>query len=140
MAPLRTRSMMAPPEANPMNPLILLPLLVLTLPLPARAQLAADSEVSAHRPLNLSLPRDLTRPPAVSFGTDAPRDPVADNLRAAQVSGGPGRIPYGSGYEARQRGAGHENGAAPRSVPSGSGHGSGMRSGSGGRGGMGRGR
>lgn len=122
-----------------MKPSTLLPLLALLLPFSAGAQTAGDSEAAAHRPLNLSLPRDLTRTPTVSFGTDAGRDPVADNLRAAQVSGGPGRIPYGSGYEARQRGTANR-GEAPGS------HGAGTRSagagggGGGGRGGMGRGR
>lgn len=118
-----------------MKPTILLPLLALLLPFPAGAQTADDSEAAAHRPLNLSLPRDLTRTPALSFGASAGQNPVADNLRAAQVSGGPGRIPYGSGYEARQRGGANRGDAVPAPGT----HGGGSRSG-GGRGGMGRGR
>lgn len=121
-----------------MKPTILLSLLALLLPFPAGAQTADDSEAATHRPLNLSLPRDLTRTPAISFGASAGQDPVADNLRPAQVSGGPGRIPYGSGYEARQRGAANRGDAV--SAPGTHSNGSRSGSGGGGRGGMGRGR
>jgi hypothetical protein len=120
---------------------IFLPLCALGI-LPALAQSAPEAVESTARPLNLSLPRDVARSPAVSFDTAAPRDPVTDNLRSAQVRGGPERLPYGSGYEARRQGmAGREAGAASGGASSGSGHG-GLRGGGGGggRGGMGRGR
>lgn len=142
MAPLRMPRMMASPQANTMKPVhFLLPLSWICL-LPVQAQTAPDAGSPVARPLNLSLPRDLTRSPAVTFGADAPGDPVANNLQAAQVAGGPGRMPYGSGYEARRRGtASPEDGAAMRGAAPGS-HSGGLRGGrgGGGRGGMGRGR
>jgi hypothetical protein len=119
----------------------LLPLSLMCL-LPVQAQTTPDAGGPVARPLNLSLPRDLTRSPTVTFGADASRDPVANNLQAAQIAGGPGRMPYGSGYEARRRGTPNpEDGTAMRGAAPGS-H-SGSRpggSGGGGRGGMGRGR
>lgn len=111
-------------------------LLLLTLAAPATwAQTAAESDATA-RPLNLSLPRD-----AVWSSTVRP-DPVAAERSHGAAAGLPdfgarsnggqrGRMPYGSGYEARQRDAsGSGSGQA----------GSGGERGSGGGGGRGMGR
>lgn len=59
------------------------------------------------RPLNLSLPRDVLTP-SQSMGR-LEDDLVARNLRSGQTEIRPGNghrggMPYGSGYEARQRG------------------------------------
>lgn len=116
-------------------------LLLLSLAAPASwAQTAAESDVTA-RPLNLSLPRD-----AVWSSTVRP-DPVAAERSHGAAAGLPdfdarsnggqgqrGRMPYGSGYEARQRDA-----SGSGSSQAGSGGGRGGSGGGGGRG-MGRGR
>ncbi|MEW6513207.1 MAG: hypothetical protein AB1443_04310 [Pseudomonadota bacterium] len=94
----------------------------------------------AHRPLNLSLPRDVLGQSSMVIRNDAD-ETAARNLRQE----GEAREKrtthqrYGTGYEARQRGM---------TAESSSGHGGGMGSatgggagmGGGGRGGMGRGR
>jgi len=117
-------------------------LLLLTLAAPATwAQTAVEPDATA-RPLNLSLPRD-----AVWSSTVRP-DPVAAERShgdasalpemGARSNGGPGqrgRMPYGSGYEARQRDA-----SASGSGQAGSGGGRGGSGGGGGGRGMGRGR
>lgn len=108
-----------------------LPLMLLALTSPVLGQTAPATDVVTPQPLNLSLPRDMTRSTSPPFGGDAADDPIERNLRSTQVTGGKGaeRLPYGSGYEARQRGA-----------ASGNGGGAGRSGGGGGRGGMGRGR
>lgn len=106
-----------------------LPLLAAVLPaVPAWADDAAAEPLQ--RPLNLSLPRETRPLPNVTFDNSGV-DPVERNLRATQIRDGRNveRLPYGSGYEARQRG--------------GAGQGAGQGAGGGGgrgRGGMGRGR
>lgn len=119
----------------------LLPFSLMCL-LPAQAQTVPDTGVSVARPLNLSLPRDLTRSPTVSFGVDAARDPVAKNLQAAQVEGGPDRMPYGSGYETRRRGTANQEAGNPMRGSATGGNSGSLRDGGtgGGRRGMGRGR
>lgn len=114
--------------------------LLLMLTAPVRAQTVPDAG-AASRPLNLSLPRDLARPPAMPSGMEAAQDPVEQNLRPAQVDGrqASSRMPYGSGYEARQRGsAGAGDSASGIRGSNGGGYGGGKQGG--GRGGMGRGR
>lgn len=94
------------------------------------------------RPLNLSLPRAATDTPLAPFGQDGSAeaiDPVERNLRAAQVRGSATRLPYGSGYEARQRGAADGGDAAASGPPHNGSRSAGGRGGSMG-GGRGRGR
>jgi hypothetical protein len=108
-------------------------LLLLALSAPISAQQAEDPP---RRPLNLSLPRDAVwssplRPdvqPAEPARGDAPGLP---DLGSRPGAGG--RMPYGSGYEARQRG-----GAGDGSGQHGAGSGGGGRQGGAGHG-MGRG-
>lgn len=64
-------------------------------------------EPARDRPLNLSLPRDAFNPSQSMGRVDD--DLVARNLRSGQAEPRPGYghrggMPYGSGYEARQRG------------------------------------
>lgn len=127
-----------------------LSLLVAAVPVaPAWADAAADAP--PQRPLNLTLPREVRQLPSITFdGVSA--DPVARNLSTTQVRDGrsDARLPYGSGYEARQRDVGQGArtdgtgyGAGQRSGGSGAGTGSspaGATGGGKGRGGMGRGR
>jgi hypothetical protein len=82
------------------------------------------------RPLNLSLPRDvLAHPPA--FVRSETEDTATRNLRQEPAAGAKpaARHPYGTGYEARQRGTSSIGGAGGQAA-----------GGGGGRGGMGRGR
>jgi hypothetical protein len=118
-----------------------LQLCLLALTLPAWGQTPpVASEARTARPLNLSLPKDVIRSTPTPFMGDVADDTVARNLRPES-----GRLPYGSGYEARQResnsgaGAGWGNGDGGRGTGAGtgsSGRGSGA-SGSGGGGGRG---
>jgi len=96
----------------------------------AQAQETAPASEIGTKPLNLSLPRDAvwsttTRTLAAGEEARGYRDNTLPDL--GSVAGQRGRMPYGSGYEARQRGM--------------TGAGSGSQSGAGaGRRGMGRGR
>lgn len=118
----------------------ILQLLLLALTLPAWGQESpAAPAARTARPLNLSLPKDVIRSTPTPFMGEAADDTVARNLRPET-----GRLPYGSGYEARQRekksgdGAGWGNGEGGRSPGTGSGSGGGSSaSGSGGGGGRG---
>lgn len=117
-----------------------LQLLLLALTLPAWGQDSpAATEAPAARPLNLSLPKDVIRSTPVPFMGEVVDDTVARSLRPES-----GRLPYGSGYEARQRekksgdGAGWGNGERGRGSGAGSSGGGGSSaSGSGGGGGRG---
>lgn len=115
--------------------------LLLALVTSVRGQTVPDAD-TASRPLNLSLPHDLVHPPAMSSDAEAAHDPVEQNLRPAQVDGrrGASRMPYGSGYEARQRGSASADDSASgiRGSSTSGGYGGGKQGG--GRGGMGRGR
>jgi len=98
-----------------------------------------------HRPLNLSLPRDVLAQPATVIRNDAD-ETAARNLQQ-EDEGAEKRTThqrYGTGYEARQRGMAAESGSGFGSgmgAPMGSGAGAGNAGmGGGGRGGMGRGR
>jgi hypothetical protein len=116
------------------------PLLLLTLSVPLTWAQTASEQASASpqaaRPLNLSLPRDAVwsapvRPDAMTAGRshgDASGLPDL-GVRPDGGQGQRGRMPYGSGYEARQRDAAGGDGQA----------GAGGGRGGGGRG-MGRGR
>ena len=120
-------------------------LLLLTLSAPASwAQTAAESAAASpepSRPLNLSLPRDAVWSSTVRSDLPAAERPRGDasalpdmGARANGGQGQRGRMPYGSGYEARQR--------DPSGVGSGQGvgQGGGQGGGSGGGRGMGGGR
>lgn len=115
--------------------------LLLVLAAPVRGQTVPDTDAATSRPLNLSLPRDLVRPPAMPSGVEAAQDPVEQNLRPAQVDGrhGASRMPYGSGYEARQRGSAGAGDSVP-GIRGGNSGGYGGGTQGGGRGGIGRGR
>ncbi len=98
----------------------------------------------ARRPLNLSLPHDVMSKPGSVLLNDS-QDTATRNLR--QEDDGIGkraeRQPYGTGYEARQRGMSSESsssGFRGGGSVSGGGAGAGAGGGGGGRGGMGRGR
>lgn len=83
---------------------ILLPCL-LALAGPARADEHPDAEpAAAQRPLNLSLPRDVLHAPG--NGADAAERNAAhpQEMRATgNTAGGATGLPYGAGYEHRQR-------------------------------------
>ena len=108
--------------------------LLFLLALPAWGQSTPTSSGGAggeaHRPLNLSLPRDVLAQPATVIRNDADEN-VTRNLRQEDEGSDRRRTHqrYGTGYEARQRGG---------SMDSPMGGGGGM--GGGGRGGKGRGR
>ncbi len=93
----------------------------------------------ARRPLNLSLPRDVLTNPTAVIRTES-EDTATRNLRQEKEENGKRaeRQPYGTGYEARQRGmaSGSNSGFGGGGTVTGSGSGAG----GGGRGGMGRGR
>lgn len=121
-------------------------LLLLTLSAPASwAQTAAESAAASpepSRPLNLSLPRDAVWSSTVRSDPPAAERPHGDasalpdmGARASRGQGQRGRMPYGSGYEARQ---GDSSGGGSGQAGTGGGRGSG--GGSGGGRGMGRGR
>jgi hypothetical protein len=139
---------------------LLLPAVGLLLAAPVAAQPAGKAKVdeSGRRPLNLSLPREAVAPPSAVTQQD---QHLRDNLRAPsgsadgkdpaqpeEASGEPQRgqvpiPPYGTGYEARQRGfGGGFGGGSSGGFGGGSsgGFGGGAGGSSGGGGGMGRGR
>jgi len=95
----------------------------------------------AHRPLNLSLPREVLGQSSMVIRNDAD-ETAARNLRQE----GEDREKrtthqrYGTGYEARQRGMTTESGSAYGAGGIGTATGGGAGMGGGGRGGMGRGR
>lgn len=107
--------------------LLYLWLAVLSAPISAQTS-AAASETQAAKPLNLSLPREGARSAPTPFAGYAADDLVARNLRSDA-----GRLPYGSGYEVRQRGV-HTH-AQPAGI-----YGRSDSSARSGKGGMGRGR
>lgn len=94
---------------------------------------------AAQRPLNLSLPRDVLTNSTAVIRTES-EDTATRNLRQEKEENGKRaeRQPYGTGYEARQRGmaSGSNSGFGGGDTVTGSGSGAG----GGGRGGMGRGR
>lgn len=137
MALILSRWKMATPTTNTMKPRNLLTsLLLLGLTTSTWAQTTPMvAEPQATQPLNLSLPRDLLHGTPAAAKDD---DPVTRNLRPEPSSGSKRgeHMPYGTGYEARQRGMGSGNsGMASGSGGMGSGNGG---WGGGGRGGMGR--
>jgi hypothetical protein len=120
-----------------------LSLLAATVPV---APVWADDAAAAtlQRPLNLSLPRETRSLPSVNFD-GASIDPVERNLRSSQIRDGRNveRLPYGSGYEARQHSAGQGGTGQRAGQGNGANTGSSPASATGGgrgRGGMGRGR
>lgn len=110
--------------------------LLLALALPAWGQSPpappGGASGEAHRPLNLSLPRDVLVQPSSALRNDADEN-VRRNLRPeGEANEKRTTHPrYGTGYEARQRGMSTEGGP---------GYGGGMSGGAGGGRGMGRGR
>ena len=105
-------------------------LLLLTLSASAMAQESVITEGS--RPLNLSLPRDVHWSSPVRPDLAAPERSRSDSVSlpdpgAGATSGQRGRMPYGTGYESRQRNnSGGESGsAAGRSHDQGGGKGMG---------------
>ena len=114
--------------------LLYLWLAVLSAPVSAQTATAAFAlEVQSAKPLNLSLPRESLRSVASPLLPEVANDLVARNLQPDT-----GRLPYGSGYEVRQRGVHATTSSAGNS--GGSGRGSGSSAARGGNGGMGRGR
>lgn len=104
MALLRTAPMMTTPEHDTMKFRILLfSLWLLTLTTSAWGQaVPVVPETLPARPLNLSLPREMLRSAPVAFQADTD-DTATRNLRPGGSQQAE-RLPYGSGYEARQRG------------------------------------
>jgi hypothetical protein len=115
-----------------MSPRLFTAAFLLSLSVLATAQEAAAPEIS--RPLNLSLPRDAAwsspvRPERTTLdGLHV--NPIGLPDMGVATTGRAGRMPYGTGYEARQR----------NRTESGSGNASEMGRGHGGGGRMGRGR
>jgi hypothetical protein len=116
-------------------PILLVPGLI------AFAQVPATGD----RPLNLSLPRELKPADLLPEGSDPRYDPLVGDARGRRRVGGQGGglLPYGRGYDARQRqAASTEAGVGSRDAIGmgwgASGGSSGM--GGGGRGGIGHGR
>lgn len=118
-------------------------LLLLIVAAPTWGQSPSPQPVGneARRPLNLSVPRDVLAQPSMAIRNDADETAVR-NLRQ-EDEGREKRTThqrYGTGYEARQRGATTEGSPGSASgMGTGMGGGAGM-GGGGGRGGMGRGR
>jgi hypothetical protein len=110
----------------PRPSLILLPFLLLfALPAAAAEARPAADQGKASRPLNLSLPRDLTQAPA-----PAGEESVLRNLRKpGEVADAPSaRLPYGAGWESRHRDeSGGSMGGAASAAPAGGGAGGGSR-------------
>jgi hypothetical protein len=98
--------------------------LCLAAPLSAQQEGAKAGAEAERRPLNLSLPREVLQPPAATTraSEEAGRKTV-DDERSGRWFGD--QAPYGTGFEARQRGNGGFGGA---------GHGAGHGGGRGGRG------
>jgi hypothetical protein len=114
--------------------LLYLWLAVLSAPISAQTATTAFAfEVQGAKPLNLSLPKEDLRSRASPLLPGATDDPAARNLQPDT-----GRLPYGSGYEVRQRG-GHAPASTAENYGRG-GRGDGRSSTRGGNGGMGRGR
>lgn len=99
---------MITPDANTMSiKLIPLQLLLLSFSLPALGQVPpGTSETELRQPLNLSLPREATPPLSTPLSGSKESSVVESNLRQEKASSGrnEGHFPYGTGYEARQRG------------------------------------
>lgn len=87
---------------------ILLALLALTLlppSLPGAGRVHAEDRVPGSRPLNLSLPRESRLAEGIRFGSESQAGPDISPPDLLQQEGSHNaRLPYGSGYEARQRG------------------------------------
>ena len=116
--------------------------LLATLAAPGWAQPAAGAPEGADaaiRPLNLSIPRFALGSSALgstSAGTPDPQRDLADlpDLGTRSIGPGPGRpgrLPYGSGYEARQR---HQSGGEGGGFGGGQGNGVGAGGGAAGHG------
>lgn len=85
------------------GPLALLTLLILSLSGVGRA--CAEDQAGASRPLNLSLPREPRLAERIPFGSESRGDPgLGPPELLLQEGSHNARLPYGSGYEARQRG------------------------------------
>lgn len=142
MARLRPDAMMPLPNAIMKLHTLTLNLALLLVAGPTWGQSPPQPAGSeAHRPLNLSLPRDVLAQPSMVIRNDTD-ETAARNLRqdgeAREKRATHQR--YGTGYEARHRGSATEGGPGSASgMGSSMGGGAGM-GGGGGRGGMGRGR
>jgi hypothetical protein len=96
--------------------------------------MAQETTTTASRPLNLSLPRDAQwsstvrqdRPALDGAGSGAIGLP---DIGARSATGRSGRMPYGTGYEARQRNS--DPGTSSNGAETGRGHGGGGRMGRG---------
>lgn len=120
--------------------------LVLSLPAMAQQGERARSGETGRRPLNLSLPRDAVFPPAAMVRSDprldknVSKDPEIERLREQERQRTEAMLrereqrsaghPYGTGFEARQRGMSTDGMAGG----AGGGMGGGSAGGSGGRG------
>lgn len=118
---------------KPRSSTLTLSLLLLSVPAWGQSPPLPNGD-QTHRPLNLSLPRDVMSRQTTVIHTP-PEDVAVRNLRQDDPGSAKqaGRQPYGTGYEARRRGMASESGNSGFSSGAGMG-------GSGGRGGMGRGR
>ncbi len=95
--------------------------------------MAQETTTTASRPLNLSLPHD------VQWSSTVRQGPALDgagsgaiglpDIGARSATGRSGRMPYGTGYEARQRNS--DSGASSNGAGTGRGHGGGGRMGRG---------
>lgn len=147
MTALRGQSKMASPEATMKPRAISSPLLLLALAAPPvwPQTVPATDRAAPARPLNLSLPRDVLRSSPQAIGGTTEEDAATRNVRpeTADDEKGKERLPYGTGYEARQRGVAADPlfGGGAGSIHGGgaAGAGGGMGGGAA-RGGMGRGR
>lgn len=87
-----------------MKPGLLALLILLTLSLTGVDGVRAEDQASASRPLNLSLPRESRLAERIPFGSE---NRAAEGIRSPgllqQESSHNAGLPYGSGYEARQR-------------------------------------
>lgn len=98
--------------------------LSLAAPLSAQQDGAKTGPEAERRPLNLSLPREVLHPPATTTReSESVGRKTVDDERPGRWFGN--QAPYGTGFEARQRGNGGFGGA---------GHGGGRGGGRGGRG------
>lgn len=144
MAPLRRLGMMLTPKTSNMKTRSSITCCLLLLAVPAWGQPppapVGEAGGVAHRPLNLSLPRDVLSPSSTVIRNDADEN-ARRNLR--QEGGGAEQRTtqqrYGTGYEARQRSLGTQSGPGYGGGAGSPAGGSGAMGGAG-RGGMGRGR